>query len=57
MGQPEGRRRAADDALRAGLQYAAGRVEETAALEMALTGVGRRPGRAGLLSVRGRLAA
>lgn len=57
MGQPEDRRRAAYDALRTELQYAAGRVEEAEAVEMALAGVDRRPTGDGLLSVRGRLAA
>ena len=57
MGQPEGRRRVAYDALRAGLQYASGRVEEAEAVEMARPGVDRSPSGAGLLSVRGRLAA
>lgn len=57
MGQSKGRRRVAYHALRAGFQYAAGRVEEAEAMEMARTGVDRRPGGAGLLSIRDRLAA
>lgn len=57
MGQSKGRRRVAYHALRPGFQYAAGRMEEAEAMEMAGTGVDRRPGGVGLLSVRDRLAA